>query len=136
MGYVYFISDGQGHVKIGKANDPLSRLKELQCGNAYKLKIIDLIYVVVKRPSWVKTSHVEHSIHTLFSKHRIHDEWFSEEPVLDWLKQIRENKVEYPTNLLEFGLTCEEWMHVYKIEANMDGNLTLSYFRKYKQGRG
>lgn len=37
---VYVISDGCGHVKIGVARDPEKRLRELQVGNANKLRVI------------------------------------------------------------------------------------------------
>lgn len=37
---VYFIYDGNGHLKIGKSNDCYLRLKQLQTGCPYKLMIV------------------------------------------------------------------------------------------------
>lgn len=41
--FVYFISDGRGAFKVGKAVNAESRLRELQTCNPYKLEIIALI---------------------------------------------------------------------------------------------
>jgi len=39
--YLYFIqSDRTGMIKIGRSKDPSKRLKQLQTGNANKLKLI------------------------------------------------------------------------------------------------
>ncbi|MGM4987403.1 GIY-YIG nuclease family protein [Tardiphaga sp. 841_E9_N1_2] len=42
MACVYLISESpQGPVKVGVANNPATRIRELQCGNPNKLKLAD-----------------------------------------------------------------------------------------------
>ena len=77
--YVYFITDGNGHIKIGKADDVMERVAELQTGNPYKLSVI----LNVIMPTKTKAFNLERELHDKFKRFRLEGEWFMEEPVLD-----------------------------------------------------
>ncbi len=73
--YIYFIQCGhkRNPIKIGVAINVSRRLKELQTGNPYKLKILD-IYECKSR------SHaydLEARLHKTFKKKRMEGEWFN-----------------------------------------------------------
>lgn len=76
--YVYFITDNNGHIKIGKADNTVKRLNELQTGNPYKLSII----LTVMMPSINDAFSLEQELHQLFKDYRLEGEWFEAEPVL------------------------------------------------------
>ncbi|MGR9047591.1 GIY-YIG nuclease family protein [Halobacillus faecis] len=68
--YVYFIREsGLDHIKIGKADDPEQRIKELSTGSAHTHEIVHLI----KSKEPYKT---EKLFHCYFSDKRIKGEWF------------------------------------------------------------
>lgn len=65
-------------VKIGYSDDPHARIRDLQVGCPYKLKLIGT------RPGSRKE---EKSLHSLFYNHRLHGEWYQgHEEVLDFVK--------------------------------------------------
>ena len=78
MSYVYFISDNHGHIKIGKANDVESRLKELQTGNPYKLSTLLIVPVTSDNVAF----DMECTIHRHFKNYQMEGEWFRATPVL------------------------------------------------------
>lgn len=66
--HVYFIQMGEdGPIKIGRADRPSSRLRELQTGNPHKLRLIGKF----KAPR-----DAEPLLHSLFPHHRLEGEWF------------------------------------------------------------
>lgn len=65
--FVYFIQQGEGPVKIGRAKSPLLRLSQLQTGNPTELA---LRYVVPGDQA------LERELHTRFREARIRGEWF------------------------------------------------------------
>lgn len=71
---VYVISDGAGHVKIGKANCIKSRMKQLQIGNANLLKLSLLIIC----GSEGEANDVERIIHKVLSYCHVRGEWYDE----------------------------------------------------------
>lgn len=80
VGFVYFVQEkGTGRIKIGKAKDPLSRMRTLQTGNQEKLQIIALF------PDMGDT---EAKMHEKFAKHRLNGEWFAGEPLRAWLARV------------------------------------------------
>ena len=64
---VYFITDGE-YIKIGTANNPKTRLKELQTGNARPLSIIKSI-----KGSFA----IENAFHYKYKEYRVSGEWFN-----------------------------------------------------------
>lgn len=65
---VYFIQENNSKaIKIGKAVDPNTRLKQLQTGHPYELKILKVISGGYKE---------EKKLHKLFEKYRLAGEWF------------------------------------------------------------
>lgn len=71
--YVYLIHQTESaYIKIGIADDPNDRLRQLQIGNPQLLYIAYLIECS-NRDSAIR---VEHALHAIFAKKRIHGEWF------------------------------------------------------------
>jgi hypothetical protein len=68
---VYLISDGNG-VKIGKANDVLFRLQELQSGNSKPLTILHSIHCGNNK----KALKLERILHQYFNEVVIGREWY------------------------------------------------------------
>ncbi len=69
--YVYFISDGK-YIKIGKANNVECRVKELQCGNPNKLKVVSRITCASSQDAFT----VEKFFHKELADHNVRGEWF------------------------------------------------------------
>lgn len=76
---VYFITDNHGHIKIGKADNAYNRLKELQVGNPYKLKVLLSIMMNSQNQAYK----LETALHKYFKNYKLEGEWFEEAPVLD-----------------------------------------------------
>ncbi len=77
--YTYFISGGDGRVKIGKAVDVARRLKTLQTGSSRVLKLLHVI-----------DGDVERGLHAKFSQWRIQGEWFEAcEELLAFVEKLR-----------------------------------------------
>lgn len=70
--YVYFISNGD-NIKIGKANNPLGRLKQLQTSSDSVLTILG----VIECYSDSDALQFEARLHIYFSKQRLSGEWFN-----------------------------------------------------------
>jgi len=98
---VYFIQAGKdGPIKIGSSNSPERRLRDLQVGNAQKLRLI--FFYDVYRDKRGRRSHnpynnlnnlmlmhlSENDLHKIFQKHSIIGEWFEPtEEILSIIKQ-------------------------------------------------
>lgn len=83
MSYVYFITDNHGHIKIGKANDMMARMKELQTGNPYKLSPVLSLWM----ESEEKAFHLENALHKHLRNFQMEGEWFRAAPVMQLLDQ-------------------------------------------------
>lgn len=78
MSYVYAISDGE-HIKIGVAQKPFTRIKQLSTGNAKILVILGFF-----DGGYAKES----ELHKRFNKVRDNGEWFHPTPdLLDYLNE-------------------------------------------------
>lgn len=84
---VYFVSDGQGHCKIGVASNLANRMNNLQVGSAYELSVKHIIYA----DSLDKAYEIEREYHTALSSKIVRGEWFDEKAVDDYLN---ENKID------------------------------------------
>lgn len=72
--YIYFIQPvAGGLIKIGRADDPEQRLKNLQCGSPVKLRLCSFHEAPLD---------METRLHLLFSRYREHGEWFKPCPLL------------------------------------------------------
>jgi excisionase family DNA binding protein len=71
---VYFIGGDIGPVKIGKAMSPEGRLRDLQCGYPYELKILATIE---------GSDGVEQGYHRQFAHCRLNGEWFERTPEIE-----------------------------------------------------
>jgi hypothetical protein len=73
-GLVYFIEAvGAGRIKIGHARDPQARLRELQTGSAYTLRLMAMV------PGGMA---LERALHRRFADLRLAGEWFHATPPL------------------------------------------------------
>ena len=89
---VYLISDGMGHIKIGSSTDLKARLKQLQTGNAYNLKVVKIFSVM---RGW--DTDLEFALHDRYAEYRIyndnldHGEWFYDACLNDLLSLQKED---------------------------------------------
>lgn len=74
---VYFISDGQGHCKIGVASNIVHRLSTLQVSSAFDLTPIHIVYT----DSMADAYELEKQYHADLQSSAIRGEWFNEESV-------------------------------------------------------
>jgi len=103
---IYFIENGQdGHIKIGYAKAPEKRLKELQTGTPYPLKILKTIEGDRK---------AEQAFHTVFGYCRVKGEWFKPDQKL---KAFIENEY-HNISESESGLKGK-WFHNFKADGNI-----------------
>jgi len=83
---VYFIQQGEnGPIKIGTANDPKKRLKELQTGNPSRLYLLGMVRGSTER---------EHHLHKRLTEHQTREkgEWFDPtDEVFAVIEEAREN---------------------------------------------
>lgn len=66
-GWVYFITDGLGNVKIGKSRSPRRRLSSLRSASAQPLNLIGVIHGY---------SLVEEAVHAILKSAHVQGEWF------------------------------------------------------------
>lgn len=65
--FVYVIEAENGRIKIGSANSPLDRLATIRTHSPVQVRLI---------AQWEGGFGVEFELHTRFSAHRSHNEWF------------------------------------------------------------
>ena len=79
-GFIYFISNGLGQIKIGWAVDPIARLKVLQVGASEAFTLLGCIPL---------STITEGEIHQKFKDYRLRGEWFSyDQFLLDYIKEM------------------------------------------------
>lgn len=84
----YFIQDPRGRIKIGIAENPRQRLRQLQTGNPEKLVLLGCI----------EDDH-EKDLHHKFRKYRVGGEWFTaEKELVEYVEQILSDKSLLPTS--------------------------------------
>jgi len=72
----YFISDGRGHVKIGKSSHVKKRLQDIQVANPYECQLLGV------------TEKDECEIHVKFAEYHIRGEWFTfSEEIQEWVDE-------------------------------------------------
>lgn len=67
---IYLARHEHGYIKIGKSNDPLSRIRELQTASPYKIHLAATITVY---GDWHA---VEERLHEVYSRYHKRGEWF------------------------------------------------------------
>ncbi len=96
MSYVYVIQAGEtGPVKIGMADNPASRVYELQTGSPVELTIL----VAERFPDRKRARRIEQRLHSQLSALRIRGEWFR----FDEQIQLMLSYFEYGMSLKEFA---------------------------------
>lgn len=88
---VYFISDGQGHCKIGVASDIQNRFNTLQVGCAYELTIKHIIYTDTIDEAYG----IENEYHSALAGYLVRGEWYEEYATEEYYKYgtIKTDKV-------------------------------------------
>lgn len=81
-GYVYFIDDKNGHIKIGTTDNIDRRKRQLQTGNALELSLVHY----VKLDSMADAFALESILHHAFNNYKVKNEWYKKEPVMKFLK--------------------------------------------------
>lgn len=78
--WLYFVlCRTTNRVKIGVANNPISRFNSIQCGSPTELTIVGLI--------WGPRTN-EKKLHRKFRAHRVRGEWFDAVPeLMDYIKE-------------------------------------------------
>ena len=78
---VYFISDSNGHIKIGESNNIARRLHEIQTAIATRCCLIQYLKIEDQdnRRDWEK------ALHNYFKDYRVKGEWFREQPIIDFI---------------------------------------------------
>lgn len=71
-GYVYFVEDDMGRVKIGKASNVKTRLSSLQTGNAAPLNVL----LVLECKTIESAGQLERFMHQHFGSSKVRNEWF------------------------------------------------------------
>lgn len=77
MNYVYFIwAAGTTRVKVGKSGNPAGRIKDLQVGSPFRLKLL----FSIPAGSQNRAGKMERWFHRKFHLFRLHGEWFAFSP--------------------------------------------------------
>lgn len=80
-GYIYFLDDHNGHVKIGLTDNMERRMKQLQTGNAMELTLIHSIKV----DSMQDAFQLESILHHALNNHKVMNEWYEKKAVMKFL---------------------------------------------------
>ena len=99
-GYVYFIRDCLGHIKIGVSKNVKKRMAGLQTANPLKLEY----FYVMKVKNIYDARLIEKELHEQFKDFRLCGEWFLEQEILKFLKQEHI----YVTHYVFKGATWQE----------------------------
>jgi hypothetical protein len=94
--YVYFIRSGSRYVKVGKSNNPLSRMRSLQTASPTKLELLGAVRCNNEGDSF----RVERELQSFFAQQlpEKEGEWFSFEwSAMKWLNRyLVANNARYP----------------------------------------
>ena len=86
--FVYFISDEDGYIKIGKASNVEARFNQLQTASRQELTVL-----AVKRGGHV----LEGELHKRFSHLRVRGEWFKgDEELLNYVEGLKATSEQLP----------------------------------------
>lgn len=111
---LYFIRSGQ-YVKIGRSDNPLGRLRQVQTGNPIQGEMLAVC------PGGRNS---EQELHALFAEHRVQGEWFRLVPVIE--ERIAEVRRDYPEcQLSPQGDQSKAPKTVGGVKRNHADNLTL-----------
>lgn len=81
-GFIYFISDNNGHIKIGVTEDVTRRMQQLQTGNAMELSLIHSI----RMNSMSDAYDLETILHRTFDEYQVKNEWYRGDVVMRMLR--------------------------------------------------
>lgn len=103
MSSVYFIqADRGGPIKIGVAKDVEARLRDLQVGNPFELRVVGQI------PNAGQA--LERRLHSLLERHRIRGEWFWPHPeVLHVADRLCNQEIRARLDRIEERLGGVDW---------------------------
>lgn len=117
LGYVYIIGfEEPGIIKIGSATCPGIRLKELQCGNPFELRLLAAVGIYEGDPT-----SVEFAAHRLAASQNIRGEWFAldeREALKIIIKAARNLKAKFGAH----AVACEAMMESHQSFIDGDDN--------------
>jgi hypothetical protein len=102
IGWLYFIGNGRGPIKVGITRDsPEERCADLQTGNPTPLRVLYAIAVQDLEAA-------EGEAHNLLADHHVGGEWYQREATLGlmWALQREEGTMDALTKQLKGGVTC------------------------------
>lgn len=82
---IYFIRDGEGHIKIGMTEDIKKRMRALAYSTGKELTL----YAKIDTPSRFKAAQLEKELHEQFKESNYQGEWFYEKPVIEYLMAVK-----------------------------------------------
>lgn len=126
---VYFISDGQGHCKIGVASDIYSRFNTIQVGSAFELTIKHLIYTQDLKEAY----ETESDYHELLKNSNVRGEWFNETAVDNILsgKNVDGTEVKYLSDIYAEEFKFGDLVTMFLIAA--DTETEQAYLEEYEK---
>ena len=80
--YLYFISDGNDHIKIGVTDSIDRRMKQLQTGNAQDLELVHYVVLASSRDAF----ELETLLHREMEEYNVKNEWYQKKPVMKLLQ--------------------------------------------------
>ena len=81
-GYIYFLDDHNGHIKIGITDNIERRMKQLQTGNALELSLVHYIRVNSMHDAF----ELEALLHHALNNYKVKNEWYEKYAVMKFLK--------------------------------------------------
>lgn len=87
--FVYFVSDGHGHIKIGMSKNIKTRMHHLQNASPYDLTLLGSLEVGQRE----LTYELENDIHRELKEKQMRKEWFamSDEEAIEVIKKYQED---------------------------------------------
>ena len=82
---VYFIQDGEGHIKIGMTDNIQQRIVALKQATKKDLRV----FAKIDTPSRFKAAQLEKELHEQFKESNYQGEWFYEKPVIEYLMAVK-----------------------------------------------
>jgi len=110
-GYVYFVRNAEGLVKIGKSNDPVQRIKALQTGNPKPLETICILHVAEAHRS-------EAWFHKFYEHKNVNLEWYAlDDNDIERLKHLHGNYIAWIRGSYEVTVTAQQRTYEEKKKA-------------------
>ncbi len=105
--HLYFISNGNGHLKIGRSKDVKKRITSMQTSNHTKLGVI---FIAEQK------GFLESILHSCFSEERVMGEWFND---CDRIRKFIDY-VNFHPKISKIDLSTNEWVSEFTFKEISD----------------